>query len=99
MVPDSRTPVRPDALRSLNCPRPMMVLTRRGQDGNSEPAALVERERWAPVERVEEMWCVEDKWWREQPISRAYYRLALVGGAVRTVYHDRITDAWYAQAY
>lgn len=99
MVADSGTPARPDPLRPLNRPRPIEVLTRRNRDGEPEPAALVERGRRYRVEGVDDVWCVEDEWWRDGPVDRRYYRLALAGGAVRTVFHDRTTGGWYAQAY
>ena len=92
MVADSGAPARRDPLRPLNRPRPVAVLTRCGRDGEPEPVALVERGREYRVERVEE------GWWRE-PISRRYYRQALAGDRVRTVYHDRVEDGWYAQVY
>lgn len=60
---------------------------------------MIERGRRARFERVDDVWCVEDEWWRERPISRRYYRLALAGGRVLTLYHDRGGGAWYAQAY
>ena len=85
----------------MNPPRPVAVLTRRPAPGagtDSEPVALVENGRRCPVARVEERWCVEDGWWR-RPVSRRYLRLALADGRVRTVYHDREADAWFAQAY
>jgi hypothetical protein len=61
-----------------------------------EPVAVIEGGRRLRVARIEEAWQIEDEWWR-QPIDRRYYRLTLEGGAVRTVYHDRIADVWYAQ--
>ena len=102
MVADPGAATRADPLRPLNQPRPVAVQTRprRGADGTAtaEPVALVEAGRRRPVARVEEIWCVEDEWWR-RPISRRYYRLALTDGDVRTVYHDRVADVWYAQSY
>ena len=51
-----------------------------------------------PVAHVQECWCIDDEWWRD-PIQRHYYRIATAAGAVRTLYHDQITDAWFEQGY
>jgi hypothetical protein len=100
MVADPGAAARADPLRPLNLPRPATVLTRRhaGVVDPTRPAALVEGGRRLPVARIEEVWCVEDEWWR-RPISRRYYRLALADGRVRVVYHDRAAGAWFAQRY
>lgn len=96
MVSDSGAAARADQLRPLNAPRPIRVLAR-----NGVPTVLIavapphRRER---VARVQDVWRVDDEWWR-CPVSRCYYRLVLEQGSVRTVYHDLIADAWYEQAY
>ena len=96
MVPDPRTPARPDQLRPLNQPRPIEVRT--GPDGN--PVALIDRGRRQSVAEVQDTWQIDDEWWRhERPLSRLYLRLLLAGGEVRTVFHDREEDCWYAQGY
>ena len=47
---------------------------------------------------MQDTWIVQDEWWRQE-IDRQYYNLLLRSGTVRTVYHDRLTDTWYEQAY
>jgi hypothetical protein len=74
------------------------VRTRLDGAGNAVPSVLIEGARRHDVARVEESWSVEDEWWH-RPIARRYYRLALAGGALRTVFHDLEEDAWYAQTY
>ncbi len=93
MVPDSGTAARADRLRPLNQPRPIRVVL---DDADGEPVALVERGQHRRVERIEDRWVVEDEWWR-QPISRHYYRVSLIDGGLRTLYHDRGADTWYTQ--
>jgi hypothetical protein len=99
MVEDPGTPARPPALRPLGDPHPATLLTRPGPDGAPVPTALLVAGQRVAVTRIDDVWAVEDEWWRAQPISRRYYRLALADGAVRVVYHDGGEDAWYAQAY
>ena len=54
------------------------------------------------VERVEETWRIEDEWWREAPLRRAYYRVTVDGGASLTLFHDETQppgEGWYEQRY
>jgi len=48
------------------------------------------------VMAVQEVWRIDDEWWRE-PISRRYYRLLLEPGSLCTIYHDLLHDSWYEQ--
>ena len=93
MVKDSRTSSRPHHLRALNEPRQIKVLTEKDL-----PVAILREEGREPVEQVQDTWIVQDEWWRQE-IDRQYYNLLLRNGTIRTVYHDRITDIWYEQAY
>ena len=103
-----RSPARGEGkLRPLNSPRPLDVET----DANAcpEPGASRSR-RGAPtaiylsghrcaVESVLEKWRIDDEWWREQPVSRVYWRLFLENGCAVDVYHDVARGRWYKQAY
>jgi hypothetical protein len=51
------------------------------------------------VEAVLERWRIDDEWWREQPISRLYYRLLLEDGRTVDVYQALRTGRWFRQAY
>jgi hypothetical protein len=95
MVASSGTPARPDRVRFLNLPRPVDVKV----DAQSGlPCALRERQHWRKIERIQDIWHVDDEWWRE-PVSRRYLQVVLRGGALRTLFHDRIADRWFAQSY
>jgi hypothetical protein len=97
MVKNSGTSSRPRHLRALNEPRPVTVLT----EHDLPVAILRENSRDAArhaVETVQDTWIVQDEWWRQE-IDRQYYNLLLRNGTVCTVYHDRLTDTWYEQAY
>jgi hypothetical protein len=48
---------------------------------------------------VEEVWRVEDGWWRPRPVRRTYFRLALEDGLVVTVYLDQVDGRWWSQKY
>jgi hypothetical protein len=48
---------------------------------------------------VQDVWRIDDEWWREQPVSRLYWRLALEEGQVVTVYQDLAARRWFRQGY
>jgi hypothetical protein len=93
MVTDSGTSTRPDQLRPLNPPRSITVEGRKGM-----PVALISSNRRYRVDRIQDVWCIDDEWWRE-PITRRYFQIVLDTGALRTIYHDLVQDSWYEQGY
>lgn len=93
MVPDTRAKAGTDQLRPLNLPKPIMVQT----EGDA-PTLLIEGKRRLRVTQVQDVWRIDDEWWRS-PISRRYYQIVLEEGTVRTVYHDLVSDTWHEQAY
>ena len=40
-----------------------------------------------------------DEWWRERPVSRLYFEVALEDGRTLTVYRDLANCEWYRQTY
>ena len=95
MVTDTGATGGPGRARQLNRPRPLRVEA--GGDGIPVAVYLSGR-RWA-VEAVLERWRIDDEWWRERPVSRVYYRLALGDGRTVTVYCDMVNGRWAQQAY
>lgn len=67
---------------------------------NGLPTALIagDRDHRVNVAHIQDVWCIDDEWWRA-PIARRYYQLVLETGALATVYHDLTTDAWHEQRY
>ena len=90
MVADTGTAGCTARLSPLNQPRPANI-----EASNGRPAT-VER---CPVETALETWRIEDEWWRPQPISRTYWRVALEDGRTCDVYYDSVRDRWYRQEY
>ena len=81
--------------RPLNRPRPLRVEA----DGQGRPIAVYLSGRRYGVEAVLEVWRIDDEWWRERPVSRVYFGLALEDGRTVTVYRDIVTGRWASQAY
>jgi hypothetical protein len=95
MVAPAGAETRADRVRCLNLPRPVQVTV---DTQSGLPVTLHERNRRHEVERVQDSWYVDDEWWRE-PISRYYVQVIFCDGAIRTLFHDRIADRWFEQAY
>jgi hypothetical protein len=57
------------------------------------------RGAWHGVARVEEVWRVDDGWWRPSAVQRTYFRLALDDGRPLTVYRDQAEGGWWLQRY
>ena len=100
MVASAGATPRPDRLRAvktlqpLKQPRPVAVET--GESG--EPVAVVLGGQRLAVAQVQDVWRIDDEWWREE-VSRLYYHLLLEDGQVVTVYRDLLKDEWWRQSY
>ena len=95
MVAHPRAPARPHRLRSLREPRPVAVEA----DGEGRPVSVTLSGRRLRVVAVQDAWRIDDEWWRERPVSRMYYEVALEDGRVMTVYHDLISGGWLSQSH
>jgi hypothetical protein len=82
-------------LRPLNVPSPLRV--RLDQQGQLVAVWRHGRPRPRAVVAVQDRWRIDDEWWREHAIARLYYRVLLEDGALLTVYHDLLADAWFEQ--
>ena len=95
MVPSTRAETGADRVRPLNLPQPVQVHV---DAGSGLPLVLHERGRSRRIAHVQDVWHVDDEWWRE-PISRRYLQVVLADGSLRTLFHDHLTDRWFAQTY
>ena len=95
MVKDPGTAVRAHRLRPLASPRGLAVEA----DECGVPRAVRFEGAMRTVAAVQDRWRIDDEWWRDAVVSRAYYRLQLEGGRVITVYRDLIGGAWCEQRY
>jgi hypothetical protein len=96
VVAHTRTPARPHRLRPLGEPRPVAVEA----DGERRPVAVTLRagERLRVAE-VQDVWRIDDEWWRERPVSRMYYAVLLEDGRTLIAYRNLVNDRWFKQAY
>jgi len=55
------------------------------------------RGRWRDVAGVDEVWRIDDEWWRPRPVSRRYVRCSLDDGTCLTLYEDLLDGTWWRQ--
>ena len=103
MVADSGTAPHPGGIRPLDAPQPVQVEV----DGNGMPMSIAAvkgsnarasrpRKRRLVVE-VLDAWRIDDEWWRKQPVSRIYYRVALEDGTMTGLFKDLTSGQWCRQ--
>ncbi|MEL7563132.1 hypothetical protein [Dehalogenimonas sp. 4OHTPN] len=94
MVPDTGKTLRADTIRPVNLPEPVAV----EEDAAGRPL-MVALGRRLPVAAIEDLWRVDDEWWRARALSRMYYAVILGSGRRVTVFKDLIDGKWYHQSY
>ena len=95
MVQNTREATRSSAIRPVKVPKEVKVIT--GED--SIPSTVAVHGDSLQVVSVQDMWSIEDEWWRFSPISRDYYQLIMKNGLLVTVFKDRVSSKWFQQSY
>jgi hypothetical protein len=95
MVSGPGGPLPARRIRHLREPRPFDVQT----SDAGEPTAVKFEGKWLAVRLLRTPWRVDQHWWRERPIKRAYYHVAPHDGAPVTLFRDLISGAWFRQEF
>ena len=94
MVPDTGKTLHADTLKPVNLPELIAV----DEDVSGRPL-VVNLGRRIPVAAVNDVWRLDDEWWRARSLSRMYYAVILGNGRRLTLYRDLIDGRWYHQSY
>ena len=94
MVPDTGKTLHADTYRSVNLPEPVEL-----EEVSSNLPLAVKAPRRQVVAAVEDMWHIDDEWWRREPVSRLYFSVRLVSGHCLVLYKDLLNNCWYRQSY
>ena len=94
MVKAARTAAGLGALRPLNRPQPARVEAKAGW-----PVTVLAPSGRQAVISVEDVWRIEEEWWREAPVVRTYFEVLLEGGGRLTLFCDHGSGAWYRQRH
>ncbi len=49
------------------------------------------------ITAINDLWQVDDEWWRERPISRRYYQITTQDDRRITIFRDQLNGDWYWQ--
>ena len=58
---------------------------------------LAQEGRSLAVTAINDLWQVDDEWWRERPISRRYYQITTQDERRLTIFRDQLNAQWYWQ--
>ncbi len=96
MVKNPRTPARTRPIKPLNAPTPIRVRT----DTSGRLTAVHLSRSWQTVTSVEDLWKIDDEWWRgtDHRIQRTYFDLLLQTGTRITLFHDLTHNTWHRQS-
>ena len=89
--------------RSMNLPVPIEVV----EDGAERPVSitlpparfsrLTKKGRSLMITSIDDLWQVDDEWWRERPISRRYYQVTTQDDRRLTIFRDQLNAQWHWQ--
>ena len=91
MVKDTGKTTVTDAIKPVNAPEQVRV---------KESAAGVPL--WVTARRIiaiEDRWRIDDEWWRDEPVSRMYFKGVIASGQYMVIYKDLVGGRWYRQGY
>jgi len=95
MVSHTRRTPDPRRIRRLKPPQEIEVRT-----GNDEaPVSVHLNGVWLDVIQVRRPWRIDQHWWRAEPVSRIYYRVASEDRSPLTLYYDLLAKKWARQEY
>ena len=65
-----------------------------------EQPTLLSDGKWTLVAEIDDIWKINDEWWRgpDEEIARLYYVLRLGSGQKLSIYLDLATNIWYRQS-
>ena len=101
MVQNTREAPGPGSLRPLNLPipisveeddggRPLSVNQKAGQKAGQKSLRM-------KIASIDDLWRIDEEWWREKPIARMYYQLTAQSGGRLIVFQDLTDGNWYRQ--
>jgi hypothetical protein len=82
------------AIRPLNLPVPVVVK----EDESRRPVSVVLRGRRLEIASIEDVWEIDDEWWRPVPVHRLYYRTITTEGTSLTLFRDAAHGAAHAKS-
>lgn len=95
MVGNTRGTADTRRIRRLKAPDAVEVEA----DEDGRPLRLRRGGAWHSLTLARRPWRIDQHWWRGEPISRLYYRVAPEDGPPLTIYRDLVNGTWARQEY
>ena len=70
---------------------------RSGPRPPARSSRLTQKGRSLTITSINDLWQVNDEWWRETPISRRYYQVTTQDERRLTIFRDQLNGQWYWQ--
>lgn len=99
MVKIARETPSPSALLPLNQPQPLRVEALDGWPIAVCVPHSARHQSASAVTSVEDIWRVEEEWWRDVPIVRTYFEVLLDTGRRMALFFDHASASWYWQRH
>jgi hypothetical protein len=93
MVQNTGKALHAETCKPLNLPEQITV-----EEKNGLPYALREKCRKL-ITSIDDMWRVDDEWWRQEPLSRLYFAVTLASGHRPVIFKNLQDNHWYRQSY
>ena len=93
MVKTARETSGSSAFLPLNQPLPVRVEVNQGWP----VVLLVKGSAPRKITSIEDVWRVEEEWWRDTPVTRTYFDVLLENGCRMTLFFDHVSSFWYRQ--
>ncbi len=82
-------------LRPLNSPEHVNVQAKNGWPSTLQVRGAASRE----IASIEDVWRVEEEWWRDAPVVRTYFEVLLDTGRRMAIFFDHGKSSWYSQRH
>jgi len=70
---------------------------RSGTRPSARSSRLTQKGQSLTITSINDLWQVNDEWWRETPISRRYYQVTTQDERRLTIFRDQLNGQWYWQ--
>ena len=94
MVEDTGKALHAGTFKPVNIPEAIIV----EESADGLPLSLKDRRR-QKVAAIDDMWRLDDEWWRTEPLSRLYFSVILASGRKLVIFKDLPGNNWYCQTY
>jgi hypothetical protein len=94
VVKDTGKTLHVGAFKPVNTPEEISV----EENLDGFPLAFKDKRRQG-ISVIEDMWRLDEEWWRTEPLSRSYFSVILASGQKIIIFKNLLNNLWYRQTY